>query len=187
MSNAYSELVTSQYQESSKYLDMILAVTNSLIDSSSVYLSIANSFNIDTATGVALDKIGEWIGFSRVVNIPITGLYSRWNGTVAEGWNNSIIKGDFDPVTSVIILPDAIYRQLLKLQAGINEWNGTIPKLYEIFENAFGVNTVRIADNQNMTVNLSIANAVPDSAFLVLDSENLKFKPCGVQFIYDRF
>jgi hypothetical protein len=166
---------------------MILAVTNSLIDSSNVYFSIANSFNIDTATGVALDKIGEWIGFSRVVNIPITGLYSKWNATVEEGWNNSIIKGPFDPTEDSTSLPDAIYRQILKLQAGINGWDGTIPKLYSIFEVAFGVNTVRITDNQNMTVNLSVANSVPDSAFLVLDSENLKFKPCGVQIIYERF
>ena len=90
------------------------------------------AYDIDTAVGVQLDKIGLIIGASRVL--------------------------PFQPSMSVSpILDDTTYRLLLYAKRGINNWNGKIPSLYPLWITLFPTGKIIFIDNQNMTATIILA------------------------------
>jgi hypothetical protein len=48
-------------------------------------------------------------------------------------------------------LDDDTYRFVLKAKIAQNQWDGTIPQLYEIWNNVFPLVPIRIKDNQDMS------------------------------------
>lgn len=89
--------------------------------------SISDCFDLDTAQGKQLDKLGELIGRQRELT--------------------------FQPEKNVSsILEDDIYRTVLRAKIGINHWDGTIPSIYELWKNLFPDYKLHIKDNQDMSM-----------------------------------
>lgn len=57
-----------------------------LSDVSDAMSGLIPEFDIDTAAGVQLDVVGEWVGRSRRVATPVTGIYFSWD-TERVGWD----------------------------------------------------------------------------------------------------
>lgn len=186
MSNKYTELITSEHNQRPKYMAMVEAVTEPVADLQAFLKSIPGYFDLDTAIGVQLDILGEWIGRSRLVEVPITDVYFSWRSDT-QGWRAGVWKGRFDPESGLVELPDDSYRLLLKAKVAANKWDGTIPSAYDIWEEAFA-NTgalIIIQDNQDMSMVVGIAGATLDLVSQeILTQGYIPLKPEGVRINY---
>ena len=63
----YLELVTSQYQNSPKFKRWLEVLLTPYIDTQRLALNLYTYFDIDTAIGIQLDKLGEIIGAKRLL------------------------------------------------------------------------------------------------------------------------
>jgi len=148
----------------------------------SILDNVPNLYDIDLATGTQLDTIGEWVGASRMLAIPITGVYFEWGGTDALlGWLAGIWKGQYDPVSGLVSLPDDSYRRLLKAKIVNNQWNGSVGSAYDMWESLFLNSYIMIIDNQDMTISIAISGAILSTLDkALLTSGVIAIKPMGV-------
>lgn len=182
----YLALVTSEHSDRPKYMASLRAALEQIVPAVALLQAIEDSFDIDSAVGVQLDILGEWIGRSRIVNTPITGVYFSWGDTVATGWQSGVWKGQFDPVTGLTSLPDDSYRVLLKAKIAANHWDGSIPGAYDVWAAAFDSSIqILIQDNQDMTMTTGIVGP-PLSAVTraLLTGGYIPLKPEGVRVNY---
>src|SRR5579871_282698 len=63
----YYSLITSQYQNSPKFMALVKAMMKYLNDALPFVLAFYKSFDLDLAVGVQLDTIGTLVGVSRTV------------------------------------------------------------------------------------------------------------------------
>lgn len=186
MTNDYLKLITSEHRDKPKFEAMVSAVMAPFVDNQTVLQALPSNFDIDIATGNQLDILGIWIGASRSLAIPLTGVYLSWDGIYNEGWDLGTWQGIYDPSSGLTRLPDDAYRVLLKATIASNNWDGTIPQAYAIWESVFGTESIiLIQDNQNMSITIGIAGQ-PLSAInqALLTGGNLALKPAGVRVEY---
>jgi hypothetical protein len=180
----YTGLITSEHKDKQKFKKVVKANTKFYARLQQVLASIPGKFDLDTAVGDQLDKVGEWVGVKRNVPIPITGVYFEWD-TADVGWEFGTWKADFDPVLGPSLLPDDSYRQFIKAKIAANKWNGSIPDAYEIYDSLFPEGGIVIQDNQDMTMVIGFFGT-PPSAILkaLLVCRFIALKPEGVRISY---
>lgn len=177
----YLRLVTSEFRNATKFNSTLDADVSPSVTIQNVLESLIPKFDLDNAVGDQLDIIGEWVGALRNVPFPITDVYFEWENA-ALGWELGSWKGPFDPDTGPVLLPDDVYRTLIKSKIAANRWNGSIPQAYEIYSTLFSLGGIVIQDNGNMTMNYGFFGA-PPSAFAqaLLQGGVLTLKPEGVR------
>lgn len=180
----YLDLITSEYKDQPKFLSMISQLVAPLVQIQSLILSMEESggiFDIDTPpVGNQLDIIGQWVGISRVVAIPISGASFTWDGTVATGWDYGSWPDPSNPSTFVT-LPDDAYLVLIRAKIAANHWDGTTDGAYAVYKIAFPNLTFLIQDNQNMSYILGIAGEPLSSLTVALITGGyLPLRPEGV-------
>ena len=178
----YTDLITSEHEDKPKFLAVVDAVTSYYSDLIEFYSTLPSKFDIDVATGVQLDVLGEWVGRSRFVKIPLTGVYFTWDDTALVGWNAGVWKGVFDPDTGLTRLPDDAYRKLLKAKIAANNWDGTADQASAIFSSLFSSNSfVILQDNYNMTFGVLLGGSELSAVDKALITGGyLPLKPQGV-------
>ncbi|MFZ4833097.1 DUF2612 domain-containing protein [Rouxiella sp. Mn2063] len=151
----YTDLITNYHVSKPKFLAHVDLVTRSLTDTSASLLGLIDNFDIDRAEGVQLDILGKWIGRTRVVSEPISGIYFSYDAD-GLGFDQGVWQGPFDPDAGFTNLSDEVYRVVLKAKIAINRWNGQNESLPDILEHALAGSglTMQIVDNQDMTVSL---------------------------------
>lgn len=130
----YQQLVTSEYQNSPKFLSWLLACLRPLDDASECLASFVTSFDLDYAVGVQLDALGVIIGQPRTVGFQPSGGVSP-------------------------VLTDSTYRTLLRARILQNQWSGTINSLYAAWQLLFPGGRITIVDNHNMTATIILSGA----------------------------
>lgn len=178
----YTDLVTSEHRDAPKYMAMIEANVKLLVRIQDVIYSMIEKFDVDSAEGAQLDVVGLWVGVSRYINTPLTGIYFTWDDTAFDGWDMGIWQGEFDPDSGITSLPDDEYRILIKAKIAANRWNGSIPDAYEIWETIFTENIIVIQDNQDMSMDIIIVGEPLNSLTLaLLTGGYIPLKPEGVR------
>ena len=181
----YLALVTSEHRKP-KFLAMLTTLAGALVDAQVFMASVADSFDLDTAIGSQLDKIGEWIGISRRVAVGIPGVYFTW-GDPDLGWGRGVWKDPADPGTTLNVLPDDVFKTLLRAKIAANKWDGTIPGIYAIWDTVFESEGTKVIvqDNQDMTMIVGIADKALSALMQALLSQGyLPLKPAGVGVTY---
>ena len=182
----YLNLITSEHRDKPKFEATVTVGVSPFSKIQDVLNGLPAAFDIDTATGVQLDAVGAWIGRSRRIDTPLTGIYFTWEGLLSEGWDAGSWKGEFDPDSGLVDLPDDAYRTLLKAKIAANNWDGSIPQAYDIWLSAFGAESILlIQDNQDMSMVIAIAGERLDTieqALLV--NGYIPLKPEGVRVEY---
>lgn len=165
---------------------MLAATFQPLADTLDTVNQMALLFDLDAAVGVQLDVIGQWVGVTRNLQLAISGVYFAWD-TIGLGWDDGIWLGPGDPVSGLIVLPDAQYRTLLRAKIADNQWDGTVEGAYKIYDvlfagTGFGIN---IKDNENMTMTITVTGPPLDALTkaMVLGGY-LDLKPAGVLATY---
>ncbi|MFS7219882.1 DUF2612 domain-containing protein [Rahnella inusitata] len=151
----YTDLITNYHSQKPLFVNHIDLITRPLTDASNVMTSLITEFDIDEAIGVQLDILGKWIGRTRVVSQPISGIYFSFD-TDGLGFDQGVWQGPYDPDAGFTNLSDETYRIILKAKIAINHWNGTNETLPEILDTALAGSglTMQIVDNQDMTISV---------------------------------
>jgi hypothetical protein len=127
----YQSLITSEYQNSPKFLAFQKALLQPFIDVGVFLTTLYQSLDINNAEGIQLDIIGEIVGQARQVNFQFT-----------DGSNP--------------ILNDMDYQVLLKAKIAQNMWKGKIGTLQPLWNNLFPGEAIMVIDNQDMTMNVFV-------------------------------
>jgi hypothetical protein len=179
--NDYLNLITSAYRSAPKFTAMVEADVSVQVRVQDLVSSMIPLFDVDAAVGGQLDIIGEWVGVSRNVNIPIENVYFTWDGDYTLGWEYGVWQGDLTP-TAVTVLPDDAYRRLIKARIAANKWDGTTDGAYAVWDSVFTEYTILIQDYQDMSYSLAIVGGIVDSLTLaLLRGGYLPLKPEGVR------
>lgn len=178
----YIALLTSQHRSKPKFSDSLTAAVQPLADTFSVELLMQTLFDLDTAVGTQLDVIGQWVGVSRIVNIPLAAFTFSFDdanlGFDLGSWNSPTN-------ASGTSLADDAYRTLIRSRVLNNRWNGSVEDAYAIWDVLFaGTGYVMyIKDNGNLTITLylvktgGMVDAVTKALF---EGGYLNIKPAGV-------
>jgi hypothetical protein len=150
-----TDLTTNYHSLKPLFVDHIDLITRPLSDAGNAITAFITEFDIDEAIGVQLDILGKWIGRTRVVRQPISGIYFSFD-TDSLGFDQGVWQGPYDPDVGFTNLSDDVYRIVLKAKIAINHWNGTNETLPEILDTALAGSglTMQIVDNQDMTISV---------------------------------
>ncbi len=151
----YTGLITNYHATKPKFFDHIDLSTRPLIDITTATRGLVSAFDIDTAVGVQLDILGLWIGRSRIVSQPISGVYFSLD-IDGLGFDQGVWQGPYDPDSGYTTLSDETYRIILKAKIAINNWDGRNDSLPPILDAALEGSGLKmqIVDNQDMTISI---------------------------------
>jgi hypothetical protein len=155
----YLDNITSEHRDKPNFIGWL---SKNLIVIDHAYLvikSIDANFDLDYAIGAQLDTLGTIIGRKRTLT------FQPMNG--------------FNPV-----LPDDYYRLVLKTKVAMNNWKGTVPEMYQIWDNIFGNDDdldLQLQDNQDMSFNAYITGYVDQIQQELIQHGYIIPKPEGVR------
>jgi hypothetical protein len=170
-----------------RFINMLASLLQPIIDAQDMLAAMLADFDLDTAVGVQLDIVGQWIGRTRYLQVPIAGVYFTFHAAtdtvLRDGFNQGIWLGPFDPTTGIIAMPDDTYRKILKLQAIANEWDGTVPSIQAAFNAVYpGVVVQDMGDTSGglMVMDVLIPGIEMNSLELAALQQDFPIKPSGV-------
>lgn len=177
---AYLALVTSQHRGRARFIETLSTILQPVADNAATLAGVPALYDLDTAVGAQLDVVGEWVGRSRALETPLVGVYFSFD-TTGVGFDQGTWLGPYDPTTGLVSLPDDTYRTLLRATVAANQWDGTIPTAYAVWEIVFGDSRILIQDGGDMTMLFALVGAAPDTVTLaLLTGGYLALKPAGV-------
>lgn len=150
----YGLLLTSQYRSKPNFSTLVRVLTTGLSGTTAALRDLADLFDVDTAEGDQLDIIGEWVGASRVVAVPLAIYFSL--DTSGLGFDEGSWRGRTDAPSGTRYLDDVTYRRLIKTVIKANYWDGSLRQYQEILQTAFVSNTIYAVDNFNMTLTIHV-------------------------------
>lgn len=181
----YAGKITSEHADKPKYMAMVESVAQCFVDTAGVAKSLPVEFDLDSAIGVQLDAVGEWVGISRRISTALTGVYFSLDIT-GLGFDEGAWQGPFDPDTGITVLDDDTYRTLIRARIGANKWDGTLEQSKEILDLVFSGDTYAfIQDNQDMTISIGMAGNPPSAIeWALLTGGYITPKPQSVDVKY---
>jgi hypothetical protein len=147
----YTGLITSEHADKPRFVATLAAIAQCFVDVQNAVIGIPFEFDLDDAIGVQLDAVGEWVGITRNVKTPITGVYFSLD-TANLGFDQGVWQGPFDPTTGLSSLDDDTYRLLIRAKIGANNWDGTLGTSAAILNGIFGAASIQVT---GFTVELS--------------------------------
>ncbi|WNF07279.1 DUF2612 domain-containing protein [Brevibacillus borstelensis] len=152
----YLNLVTSQHYNKVKFMSWLSAVLQKVDDVLEVTNAIPEAFDVNKAVGVQLDTVGELVGRSRYLPFQLT-----------DG--------------SSPVLDDTNYRIALKAKIAQNQWDGTLPQIYDVWNSLFPNAQLIIKDNQDMTMDAKIRGDLGLQSVTLVTVGYIIPKPSGVR------
>lgn len=185
MLSTYTNLITSEHNQKPKFMAVIATLCQPFVDIQAQLLAMPKLYDIDVAVGVQLDTVGEWVGASRNIQTPLTGVYFAFD-TAGVGFDQGTWFGPFDNVNGLTVLPDDAYRTYLYAKIADNQWDGTVPNAYLLLEKALPNASLIIQDNGDMSMLVGVSEASLSNAVQValLNNGYLDVKPVGVRISY---
>ncbi len=183
----YLNLITTEHRDRPLFIASLSAGVAGALEGALSLTDLLAAFDIDSAVGVQLDIVGIWVGRSRQITTPLTGVYFTWDDVDADGWDSGVWQGDFDPDSGLTTLPDDSYRVLLKAKIAANHWDGTIPGAYDVWASAFGDDlSIFIQDNQDMSMTVTVVTpGLSAVTKALLTGGYIPLKPAGVRVSYE--
>jgi hypothetical protein len=155
----YLSLITSEYQQSTKFLAWLAAPLVRLDDAALAIVSLRPGFDLDGAIGAQLDILGQIIGPSRVV--------------------------DFQPSLGVSpTLDDETYRILLRAGIAKNQWDGKIDSLQKIWKGLFPGGLITLLDAQDMSASIILSGTFTSILQDLITHGKIVPRPEGVLYNY---
>jgi hypothetical protein len=184
----YLDLVPVANSSKPKFMSMIAATLQPCADMVALINTVPTLFDPTTAVGQQLDWIGQWVGVSRELTKPLTGVYFSFD-TPGLGFDEGAWLGPYDPTTGLTVLPDEFYALLIAARILNNHWKGDIPGAYALANSVFAPlgYQILIADNGDLTMDLILLALTPiitPIAQALLTGGFLNIKPIGVGIGY---
>lgn len=183
----YLALITPAYRSKPKFTAMIRAIVEPIVAQQAFLEHLPIDFDLDTAIGAQLDVVGEWVGRTRFISIPIANAWFSWDEEW-KGWEQGVwYQPQYDTPAGITRLDDETYRTLLRAKIAANNWDGTLPSAKAALEILFpdGATHILVIDNQDMTISFGVSGVIPSALFIALLSQGyLPLKPEGVRADY---
>lgn len=180
----YLNLITSAWQQSPNFNAMISLDVSLPVQVQALLMSMNPIFDLSTPpVGNQLDIIGQWVGVSRNIPVPInsSGIYFSWDDVPLDGWDYGSWAPE-DAPTQITVLPDSAYLNLILGKIAANNWDGTTNGAYAIWDRVFPQFQILIQDYQNMSYAMAIVGGVVDSLTLALITNGLiPLRPEGIK------
>lgn len=180
----YLALVPSWHSQQPKFMSTIATLVQPLVDAQTMLDKLVRDFDLDTAIGIQLDMLGQWIGRSRYITAEITGVYFSFNLPEQRcGFDQGVWKRPFDADTGCTTLDDDTYRAVLKLQAIANSWHGTVSEIIDAFNLVFpGAAIVDRGDLTDglMAMDVLIPGPIISTLMIAVLEQDFPIKPSGV-------
>jgi hypothetical protein len=180
----YLDLITSEHNQQPKFVATVSAIVQPVADNKELLKQAYTYYDIDTAIGVQLDAVGEWVGRTRFVSLPNV-FFSL--GVAGLGFSEGSLQGPFDSGTYQTKLDDNHYRILLKAVILNNIWDGSIPDAYAMWDILLAGQTglrLLIQDSGQLSMILALEriSTAPIDAVLqaMFSTGELSIKPAGV-------
>ena len=180
----YRDLIGPYHRSRPKFSETVQTLTDPVADSIEAIRSIIEAFDLDAAIGAQLDILGEWIGRSRTVFLPVVNLWFSLN---VEG--RGFDQGEWffvRPAESTAIqLDDDKYRQMLRAKIAANHWDGSAAGALTALRRLFA-EPIRIFvdDKSDMSIAICWSGTQPALLDLVLFSRGyVPLKASGVETI----
>ena len=155
----YTGILTSQYKNSPKLNALLYVLLKKFDDVSQVLVQLDTSLDLDAAMGAQLDMLGATVSAGRTVG--------------------------FQPSDGVSpVLDDATYRLYIKAKIAQNQWDGTLPSLYPIWQQLFPDGKIIIIDNQNMTADITLTGTFTSIIQDLITNGYIVPRPEGVLYTY---
>ncbi len=181
----YIALITNEHRGRPNYAAALRAILDPIAGTVAVATMLQTLFDIDTATGNALDAVGQWIGVTRTLSVPLSNVYFSFN-EAGLGFNQGTWFTSGEPVGSLVQLPDQQYRLLLKARALNNHWDGSLQGAFDILTALFALsdNIGYIIDNGDLTMYLGIVGKPLDAITEAIFAAGLlDVRPAGVSIV----
>jgi hypothetical protein len=180
----YTNLVTSEHFDQPNFQAVLAAVLQGYVDRQNVMLNLPSSFDLDLAQGAQLDVLGEWVGISRSLRVPIANVYFSF-GIAGVGFGEGIWWNPrTQPLTELISMDDVTYRLMIRAKIAANIWDGTLAHGNYLLAQIFPDNGVGLIDNFDMTYSITIDGTAPSKLFAQLVAQGyIPLKPAGVGLI----
>ncbi|WP_322068008.1 MULTISPECIES: DUF2612 domain-containing protein [Burkholderia] len=164
----YTALITSEHSDKPLFVAMTGMLAAPLVDLMNVLEGMPAQFDLDDAVGDQLDIVGEWIGLSRQVSTPLTGIYFAFD-LDGLGFDQGVWKGPFDPDTGLVSLDNDTYRMTLRAKIAANHWDGTPGGAADILDMlAPAGSLVFLEDHCDMSITIGVAGKQPSALYLAL-------------------
>lgn len=188
MSVDYAALLSQEHRKP-MLTAWVQVLTEAMNANATILASLPSKFDVQVAVGEQLDFTGEWIGTTRVLDLPASDGYFSWD-TANRGWDQAPWFFASSPILVPYTLDDDHYRMLLFAKIADNMWDGSIPSAYAVW-NQFYPNGVPyqffIQDRENMEAVqglVGITTPVTPDAIALLRSGRLGLDPVGVNVKY---
>lgn len=206
----YVDRITSEHIDKPKFFASLSVLLQPMADIMQAQCDIPGLFDIEYAVGVQLDAGGQWAGASRELLLPLTNVYFTWGGNdPSVGWTRGTWWGPSDPIEGLSVLNDTDYRNYIWATVLANQWDGSIPELYNILYTLIGegggvfaalldsyagqmadsngnpialgnATNFLIQDNGDMSFSIALGNVTAVAAALLVNGY-LNIKPAGVR------
>lgn len=167
----YLAKITAYWRQQPDYVDVVSLNVKPYADLQVAMQSIIPAFDLDTAIGVQLDVVGLWVGITRNLALPLTGLYFSFDDPTL-GLDQGVWFGPFDNTTGITSLDDESYRVLLRAKIAANQWDGTLAHAKDVLAGVLGLDNTNsllfIQDNKDMTMTIGVAQEQPTPIVLAL-------------------
>jgi hypothetical protein len=177
----YLARITSEYNQQPNFVSALITSIQPYSETIQLLQNIPTLFQLSTAVGDQLTKLGELIGVSRYVEIPLTNVYFSLDSATL-GLDQGSMQGEFDPSEGLTSLPDNVYLLLIQAQILLNKWDGTIPGLYAALSSLLTGLVIQDFGNKQMFYGLTKTQPTPLLNQLFLDGY-FNLAPAGVQVL----
>lgn len=141
--DTYVAKITPWQSTKARFVATVRANVQPYADAQAVISTLPLAFDLDYAIGAQLDVVGQWVGLSRNVPVPLANVFFSI-GSDLLGLGRGYIKGPFDSGQGVSVLPDDLYRRLIRAKIAANAWDGTADGLLTILRTYFTDPSTRI-------------------------------------------
>lgn len=180
----YLDLIPSWNAEKPRFVRTLAALIQPLVDAQAMLAKLTTDFDLDTAVGVQLDMVGQWIGHSRWVTVPLQNVYFSFD---MDGYNVGFDQGRWiqphDVTTGLQRLDDDTYRAVLKFKTLANGWSGVQADIAAPLEALFpGIVVNDLGDKSGGLMSMEVIWSGTISTLLLAMVEQEFFtKPSGVR------
>jgi hypothetical protein len=183
----YSSLITSEHNKQPNFMSWVVALTAAVGDINAAAQAVNGMYNLNTATGIQLDIVGQWVGQARVIpNVIQPGFFGFSDTPGALGFgehgNNSIGGRWFEYgalTTANTTLSDPDYRTIIRARIVRNQSNGTVAAIENALAYIFNAQAF-VTDSGNYTLNITVLTPITPVDQALLTTLDLLPRPAGM-------
>lgn len=181
----YLDLITRWHAFRPKFRATVATAVSPLVALQAMLAHLPEDFDLDEAIGAQLDVVGQWVGRSRFIPVPIPDIYFSF-GDPLRGFGRGVWKGPYDLEYGIYRLDDETYRRLLYAKIMTNNWDGTVPDAQAVFDQFFDdpETLVFLQDNNDMSATIGVSGKIPSALLLTILSKYFPLKSSAVRTYY---